>query len=53
MLPVSQLSPVYPGMQSQVYEFSPSVHVPPFSQGLDIQSSMSIGKKNLVESKII
>ena len=53
VLPVSQLSPVYPGTQSQVYDFIPSVQVPPFSQGLDIQSSMSIGKKNLVDVKII
>ena len=36
--------PEYPESQLQVYELIPSMQVPPFWQGLEAQSSMSIGK---------
>ena len=41
--PVSQLDPVNPAGQVQVCEFRPSIHVPPFWQGLGEQSSTSAG----------
>ena len=40
-LPISQLPPVYPGTQVQVYELIPSLHVPPFWQGLESHSLIS------------
>ena len=36
-----QLFPSNPGTQVQVYLFTPSTHVPLFSQGLGLQSSIS------------
>ena len=44
-LPVSQLSPVKPGAQLQVYAFTTSTQVPPFWHGLDAHSSTSIRKQ--------
>ena len=44
MLPISQLSPACPGMQLQVYELIPSVHVPPFWHGVDAHSSISVSQ---------
>ena len=41
-LPISQLFPEYPGLQLQVYEFMLSLQVPPFWQGLEAHSSMSM-----------
>ncbi len=38
---VAQVVPLYPTTQAQVYELTPSVHVPPFTHGVDAQSSMS------------
>ena len=39
--PVWQVASVYPGEHLQVYRFTPSIHVPPFSQGLLLHSFMS------------
>jgi hypothetical protein len=44
-VPVSQLDPLYPAAQQQVCESTPSMHVPPFWQGLGEQSSTSAGKR--------
>ena len=39
---VWQYVPVYPGTHEQVYLFTPSLHVPPFWQGEDAHSLISI-----------
>ena len=38
---IAQLLPVYPATQAQEKESTPSVHVPPFSQGSGEQLSIS------------
>ena len=48
MLPVSQLSPAYPGTQLQEYELMPSTQVPPFWHGLGTHSSMSAGRISIL-----
>ena len=43
-----QLDPVHPGAQVQLNAFIRSPHVPPFSQGLEAQSSMSEFGKEII-----
>ena len=47
-LPVSQSFPAYPGIQLQVYPFIPSMHAPPFRQGLEAHSFSSTEKYFLI-----
>ena len=49
---VSQFGPVYPSGQSQMYMLIPSIQVPPFSQGFDAQSSISVDKQQTYKTKI-
>ena len=42
IIPVVQLVSVYPGAHVHVYILMPSVHVPSFSQGLGLHSSISM-----------
>ena len=44
MIPNSQLSPAYPGTQSQVNELIPSEQVPPFRHGFDEHSSIFVSQ---------
>ena len=39
-----QSGPLYPSAHLQVKVCSPSIHSPPFLQGLDLHSSISLGK---------
>ena len=48
-VPVSQLLPVKPAAHVQEYQLNPSVHVPPFWQGLDEHSLMSGDQKSVDE----
>lgn len=46
ILPFSQNFPLKPVLHIQVNPFTSSLHVPPLTQGLDLQSSTSKFKKN-------
>ena len=42
ILPVPHVGPVWPGLQAQVKVFTPSLQIPPFSQGSGEQSLISM-----------
>ena len=45
--------PAYPALQLQVYRLMPSTQDPPFWQGFDAHSSMSIRKKIILQNKTL